>query len=208
MLMDRINNFISELTGYKSSCTVFNMYQVEIDGAEIRRNNLRLYLQKMKTLNPSVLLLGEAPGYKGARLTGVPFTSEVIIKNESFFDRKAGYQYVNSPDNLEWELSASIVWGKISALNDKPLLWNIFPFHPHQSDDILSNRTPSKKELLIGKAYLKMLLEIFDFKKIIALGRKSESQLRDMDIDYHYVRHPANGGKKQFELGIDKYLLK
>ncbi len=159
----------------------------------------------MKDLAPSVLLLGEAPGYKGARLTGVPFTSEVIIKNESFFD-KAGYQFVNSEDNLEWEHSARMVWGKISDFKDKPLLWNIFPFHTHRAGDLLSNRTPNKKELLIGKDYLEMLLEIFDIEKIIALGRKAESQLKAMGLAHNYVRHPANGGKKQFELGMDKYL--
>ena len=204
--MESIDKFISKLAEYRSNCAVTNMYKGEFEDAEIRQNNLRLYLQQMKELKPSILFLGEAPYYKGARLTGIPFTSEVIIKDELFFDNKDGSQYVNSSDNLDWELSASIVWGKISGLSDKPLLWNIFPFHPHQAEDILSNRTPSKKELLIGKEYLKMLLEIFDFKKIIVLGRKAESQLRDMELDYHYVRHPANGGKREFELGIDKYI--
>lgn len=204
--MESINALIRELAEYKSSCLVCNMYYMEANATEIRQNNLRLYLQQMKELKPSVLFLGEASSYKGTRLTGIPFTSEFIIKDESFFDDKTGYQYVNSSDNMEWELSARIVWGKISALNNKPLLWNIFPFHPHQPDDILSNRTPFKKELLMGNAYLRMLLEIFDIKKIIALGRKAESQLRDMELDYFYVRHPANGGKKEFELGIDEYI--
>ena len=51
-----------------------------------RRENLKLYLEKMKKLNPSFLLLGEAPGYKGCRLTGIPFSSEKILATNDFFN--------------------------------------------------------------------------------------------------------------------------
>jgi len=37
----------------------------------------------MSKINPSILFLGEAPGYKSCRLTGVPFLSErVLDKNK------------------------------------------------------------------------------------------------------------------------------
>jgi len=56
--------------------------------------------------------------------------------------------------------------------------------------------------LELGKKYLKQLLEFFDIKKVIALGRKPESQISDLDLNFVYVRHPANGGKIKFINGL------
>jgi hypothetical protein len=73
-MKDVINNFIEELASFKSSSNLFNQYSYELNANSIRRNNLFLYLQKMANLKPKMLLVGEASGYRGCRLTGVPFT--------------------------------------------------------------------------------------------------------------------------------------
>jgi len=85
---------------------------------------------------------------------------------------------------------------------NKPLIWNILPFHPHDT----SNRTPNEKELEMGKMYLNLLLNIFSIDKIIALGRKPESKLKGFGYHYSYIRHPANGGKNKFVKGLKKVL--
>lgn len=54
----------------------------------------------------------------------------------------------------------------------------------------------------IGSEYLTELLKIYQIDKIIALGRKPESKIKDFGYDYVYVRHPANGGKNKFVSGI------
>ena len=203
--IEKIEKFIQSLSKYAYSDNMTNLYRGNSIESQIRRKNLKLYLEKMIKLNPSLLLLGEAPGYKGCRLTGIPFSSEKVISNNVFF-KNQGFAFINGINELESEISATIVWNELMNYSDKPLIWNIFPFHPHNPNDTKTNRTPTQNELVLGKKYLKLLLEIFDIKKILALGRKSESQISDLGIEYAYVRHPANGGKKEFIKGLKREL--
>ncbi len=199
--MTQIDNFISRLSLVQKTDNTTNLYFGGSRESEIRRNNLKVYLNKMKLANPNFLILGEAPGYKGCRLSGIAFTSERVLSQNEFFKNEP-IQFINEKDKLESEISATIVWTEISKLNEQPLIWNIFPFHPHQVSDTKTNRTPTAKELEEGKRFLDDLLQIFDIKKIIALGRKPESQLEKIGLPFSYIRHPANGGKNDFVTGL------
>ena len=203
--MEQIDNFISRLSLIKKTSDTTNLYFGDSRESEIRRNNLKVYLTKMKSINPSFLILGEAPGYKGCRLSGVAFTSERVLAENTFF-KSEPFQFINDKKNLESEISATIVWNEISKLNAKPLIWNIFPFHPHPPGNTLKNRTPTDTELAEGKNFLDDLLKIYDIKKIIALGRKPESQLEKIGLPFSYVRHPSNGGKTDFVKGLNAEL--
>lgn len=196
-----IEQFITSLSKYKGTPELTNLYSGDSKESLIRKENLKEYLEKMNILKPSILFLGEAPGYKGCRLTGIPFSSERVLDSNDFF-KNQNFTCINNDNSLESEISATIVWNELANYSEKPLIWNIFPFHPHKTNDIKSNRTPTKDELKLGKEYLKQLLEIFEIKKIIALGRKPESQISDLDLDFVYVRHPANGGKEKFINGL------
>lgn len=199
--MDPITNFISELSLVRKSGDTTNLYSGDSRESKIRRNNLEVYLTIMKDLEPTVLLLGEAPGHKGCRLSGIPFTSERVLAENPFFRNKE-IQFINEPANLESEISATIVWGEISKLDIKPLIWNIFPFHPHSANDVKTNRTPTTAELEEGKEFLEKIVALFPIKKILALGRKPQSQLAEIGLPFSYIRHPANGGKAEFVKGI------
>ena len=201
-----IQQFITNLSKYKNSPKLTNLYHGESRDSSIRKKNLKLYLEKMSIINPPILFLGEAPGYKGCRLTGIPFSSERVLGNNDFF-KNQGFECINDIDSLEGEISATILWNELKNYPDKPLIWNIFPFHPHKLDDIKTNRTPTEEELVSGKEYLKQLLGMFDIKKIIALGRKPESQISDLNLNFAYVRHPANGGKSKFVDGLKKEMI-
>jgi uracil-DNA glycosylase len=155
----------------------------------------------MRILNPRFLILGEAPGYNGCRLTGIPFTSEMVLFENPFFKNEP-IQFISEKGNLKREISATIMWSELSEYIEKPLIWNIFPFHPHSKENAKTNRTPTKTELTEGKSFLTELLEIFNIQKIIAIGRKPESQLTNIGIACTYIRHPANGGKHQFVKGL------
>ena len=80
-----------------------------------------------------------------------------------------------------------------------------FPFHPHKQGEYESNRPPTKNELKIGQEYLKKLINIFNINNFIAVGRKAEVTLMDMNIIAPYVRHPSNGGAKNFKEGLINY---
>ena len=199
--MTKIDNFITRLSLVQKEENTTNLYFGNNRESEIRRNNLKVYLYKMKALNPKFLILGEAPGYKGCRLSGLAFTSERILAQNEFF-KNEDIQFINEMNKLEGEISATLVWNEISKLIYQPLIWNIFPFHPHSPNNTKTNRTPTKIELEEGKVFLDELIGIFNIKKILALGRKPESQIGTIGLPYCYIRHPANGGKNDFIKGL------
>lgn len=203
--MYTIDNFILDIESAnpESSTHCENLYSGNNQNGSIRKHNLKVYLEYMKSLDPKILLLGEAPGHKGCRLTGVPFTSEKILKNHPFFTNQS-FQFINQ--HPESEQSATIVWNTLSNFRNVPLIWNIFPFHPFDGNHCNTNRTPNKKELEYGKHFMIKLLQLFSIELIVAIGRKAESQVSDLNIKYKYVRHPANGGKNKFIQGITEIL--
>jgi uracil-DNA glycosylase len=163
----------------------------------------------MYKLKLKIMLVGEAPGYRGSRLTGVPFTSEHLLINNmeglDLFGMDKGYRLPYPKEKLFKEATATIIWNTLLKYDIKALSWNAFPFHPHKKDDEESNRTPLKKELLIGEKPLLQLIEIFEIEKVIAMGNKAEESLNKIGIDCYKVRHPAQGGKNEFVEGIKKF---
>ncbi len=160
----------------------------------------------MAEMKPRLLLVGEAPGYRGCRLTGVPFTREYILLNGleelGLFGESRGYRKTNESEKLCKESSASIVWQTLIVTPQMPLIWNAFPFHPFQLGNEQSNRKPSQGEIRIGQAFLKDLIQLFDIKIVVAVGNIAESTLTTMKITCKKVRHPAYGGKTMFINGI------
>lgn len=200
-----IDDFINKLsTYYRTFPNVENMYADTFRESAITKNNLRLYLKKMYELKPEYLIVGEAPGYKGCRWSGVPFTSERNIKENNFFGLKNGYK-IRNQDNPESESSATIVWNCLDKLNVKPLIWNAFPFHPHNEGETNSNRAPTSEELKVGKIILEELIEIFNIEQnhIIPVGRNAEKNLKGYKI-VTCLRHPSHGGKYEFIRGMER----
>ncbi len=109
------------------------------------------------------------------------------------------------PDGFS-EPTATIVWSTLLRLGLQPeqfVLWNAFPWHSfNPRRGMLSNRTPTKTEGCAGIPVLKAFLELFPCDEIVALGSVAASQLKELDIEMHYVRHPASGGAKLFRQEI------
>lgn len=205
----KLKNFIEELAMTKVTPNVYNQYSYEAEENEVRRHNLLVYLKQMYKLKPQIIMVGEAPGYRGCRLTGVPFTSEQLLMNNmpglKLFGRAAGYRLAVEKDKLWKEATATIIWETLLSYDITALAWNAFPFHPHQKDDEESNRAPLKQELIIGEKPLLQLLELFGVKKVIAVGGKAEQTLTKLNISCHKVRHPAQGGKNEFVEGMRRF---
>ncbi|MBD3232555.1 MAG: uracil-DNA glycosylase [candidate division Zixibacteria bacterium] len=201
-----INRLIRLLAKTDTGDYVFNQYSYENDDNAIRRYNLRLYLNDMLEISPKILLVGEAAGYQGCRMTGIPFTSEYVLlhrlKSINALKSSGGFRRTEELDNLSKEPSATIVWDTISNGEPLPLLWNAFPFHPFKEDNIWSNRTPRKGELNAGIEFTEYINSMFRFEIILAVGRKAESALETIGLKHRYIRHPAQGGKGQFRKGL------
>lgn len=203
--MNKIDGFISYLANCKTpNDNSLNIYAGNSKEAEIKRIFLRYYLDEMKKRNPTRIFIGEAPGNKGCFNTGVPFTDEFTISTNPFF---ADIKRTLPTDKLQKEKSASIMWERLStiSIDEYPLLWNIFPFHPSHVDSThllakeRKNRKPDIKECELGTEILKELVDCFDsVHHFYAVGRVAWYKLKKLHPDITYIRHPSYGGANIF----------
>jgi uracil-DNA glycosylase len=183
----------------------FNPYKEtdpELDvgyAVHIRRANLRNYLRSFP-LKPAILVVGEAPGWRGCRFSGVPFTSEAQLVSETLpFSGSA-----SSRRMLPYrEATATIFWETMQAYHPDFFAWNCIPLHPHRARDRLSNRTPSEYEIQKFLPLLSQLMNTLNPSLVIAVGKRSESALSDTGFHTVAVRHPSHGGAKEFRQGIE-----
>ena len=164
--------FVEELAGATIGAT-FNQYS----GSALRRERLADYLASRRSA--PFLLVGEAAGYRGARVSGIPFVSERQLGGEG-----------------PAEASATIVQSVLNDLGieNDVLLWNVVPTHPHRPGEPGSNRPPSRDEMREGMRFLELLIH---GRRTIAVGRVAHSVLGGM-----YVRHPSHGGGAAFRSGV------
>lgn len=174
-----------------------------------QRHNLQTYLQQMVELKPDTLLVGEAPGHNGCARTGVPFSSERLVREGVLGGRLFGEHngYRVSHRTAVHEQTAAAMWEVLAEVDRIPLLWNAYPFHPHRQGDTNSNRKPKASELKSGMEILREIIALFEIEKVVAVGNAAEEVLQKMGIDHTKVRHPSYGGKTAFSLGI-KGILK
>ena len=144
------------------------------------------------------MLVGEAPGYRGCALTGIPFTDEVQLKLPENAYALGDWERSGNIGHTV-ERSASAVWLALREYHIIPLMWNAFPFHPYQEGKKSSNRTPTQSELKEGLQYLEALRSIFAIEnsRVFALGKKAKEML-GLTGNSQYIRHPANDFKREF----------
>jgi uracil-DNA glycosylase len=146
--------------------------------SELRRGRLRDHLAARAAA--PLVLVGEAPGYRGARVSGVPFTSERQLTGSG-----------------PAEATATIVHRVLDELGiaDDVLLWNVVPTHPGTAS---SNRPPTPAEVAAAAPFLE---EVVRGRRSIAVGRLAASVL-----GAPYVRHPSRGGAAGFADGLRRTL--
>jgi uracil-DNA glycosylase len=142
------------------------------------RERLTAYLEARS--HAPFLLLGEAPGYRGARISGVPFTSERQLTGSG-----------------PAEATATVVHRILAelGLGESVLLWNVVPTHPGTAS---SNRRPTNVEIEAGLPFARQLAE---GRRVVAVGRLAQAAL-----DGLYVRHPSHGGTRAFREGLIELL--
>jgi uracil-DNA glycosylase len=168
------------------------------------RHNLQAYLELMVQQQPTLLLIGEAPGYRGCRLTGIPFVSPHILAGlgRRLQQTAQPFRPAGEWPHIQREASATIIWRTVGNWQPLPLLWNVFPFHPHRPDMPQSNRTPTAGELAVGRPFLTKLCQLFPQTKLVAVGQKAAAQLAKIEVAHTAVRHPSHGGAKQFQAAL------
>jgi len=146
--------------------------------SELRRGRLHEHLVQRE--HAELLLVGEAAGYRGARISGVPFTSERQLTGSG-----------------PAEATATIVHRVLRELGieNDVLLWNVVPTHPGTAT---SNRLPTRAEVRAARPFLD---ELARGRHVVAVGRLAADVL-----DAPYVRHPSHGGARAFADGLRRTL--
>jgi uracil-DNA glycosylase len=134
------------------------------------RRRLSAYLDARR--DARYLLVGEAAGYRGARVSGLPFTSERQLTGSG-----------------PAEATATIVRAALRdlELEEATLCWNVVPTHPGTAS---SNRRPTRAEIVAGVPFLEHLAR---GRLVLAVGRVAE-----VVTGAPYVRHPSHGGGAAF----------
>lgn len=175
-------------------------------GNAIRRANLRLALELALAAGPALLLVGEAPGYNGARRTGVPFTSERLllagVDPPGLFGAARGFALATDDGLVSAEPTATIVYREVQALGLFAVGWNAYPFHPHQPGNPRSNRPPRAAEFRQGLPFLARVRALFPAVPVAAMGNVAARALTALDIPHVKLRHPAQGGARIFAAGL------
>jgi uracil-DNA glycosylase len=174
----RSEDFVRVLAEARIGAT-WNFYR-DGTGASERRARLCAYLQRCRSAR--LLLVGEAPGYRGARVSGIPFTSERQLSG-----RPPG------------ESTATIVHRVLEELGlaEDVLLWNVVPTHPHLPGRPETNRAPTLVEVEAGMTFVR---ELARGRAVLAVGRVAHRA-----VGGPYVRHPSHGGAAGFRAALVDY---
>ncbi len=146
------------------------------------------------------VLIGEAAGYQGCKVSGVPFTSERLILEGVIPRIEVPPGRLSSRPRPWSEPSATTVWKTLHRLGiaSRTVLWNAYPWHPHKPGVLHSNRTPSRMERQAGVSVAHGLLRLFPGARVFAVGRNAESSLAELGIPAPCLRHPSMGGATTF----------
>jgi uracil-DNA glycosylase len=202
-----IGGFIDHLRGLPPLPDVANPWSCHVEGIDAegaaarRRAHLAAFLAARA--GARLVLVAEAPGYQGARFSGVPMTSERMLPQvlpdgrrtslpdacRNAAERSAGFA----------EPTATVVWQALAeaGLARATVLWNAFPLHPHLAGRPLSNRRPTGAELDAMAGVLPYLLGLFPGARVVAVGTVARDRLAAMGVQAVAVRHPANGGVRR-----------
>ncbi|OAE02969.1 hypothetical protein A6A22_17245 [Arthrobacter sp. OY3WO11] len=205
-----MSSFVERLAAVPSDDGRNNFLDHSIAANAQRRHNLELYLSEMLDRSPKVLLLGEAPGFRGMRITGVPFTNRTMFQGPAnsfgLFGPGKGYALPAEAEGVAAEPTATVMWEVLAELDFLPLLWSACPWHTHVPGKPQSNRTPRITEARLGTPFWQWLVELLGIEAVVAVGNIAHRSLLSSGVDAPKVRHPAHGGRSGFKQGLAELL--
>ncbi len=105
------------------------------------------------------------------------------------------------------ERSAGVIWKAIGSISQSVFLWNVFPLHPHQPNNSLTNRAHNRIERRWGLDMLRQLIEWFEPAVAVAIGKDANAAIDQMRLPIPKVAvcHPSYGGQSRFNAQIGAY---
>ena len=195
--------FVSELSAlsfentfnpYASRCLVHDKFDAPLK----RANALIGMLTAAVHCELDSIWIGRDLGYRGGRRTGLALTDDLHIAAHA--DRWG--VAVERPTNGQpvAERTAAVIWSVLREIKVPIFLWNVFPLHPHESDDPFSNRAHNSRERSAGEDFLSALIVLLRPRRIVAIGNDAAKSLSRVAVgkELVQVRHPSYGGKTEF----------
>jgi hypothetical protein len=199
-------NFIHALSNLHFEAT-FNPYS-EIcplhdlpNAPHIRRSNLELVLNAAIASGVDSMWIARDLGFRGGRRTGLALTDEIHLADHAkLFNIPSLSRSTEEP--VVAERTAAVIWNVLKIIDRPIFLWNVFPLHPHEFGNPMSNRCHNHQERKIGLPLLLWLIEILQPKKVIAIGKDAYSALNNLSVKSVPIRHPSYGGQSDFYKGV------
>ncbi|WP_445156016.1 uracil-DNA glycosylase [Arthrobacter sp. Hor0625] len=208
MISSSIVDFVDRLASVQTGPGCTNFFDHSVPTNALRRQNLALYLQEVRERSPKILLLGEAPGFRGMRITGVPFTNRTILEGPpnafGLFGPGKGYVLPPEAAGIAAEPTATVMWEVLAEVGVLPLLWSACPWHTHVPGKPLSNRTPTAADAALGTPFWQALAAEFGIETVVAVGNVADRSLRRNGVSAVKIRHPAHGGRSGFKRGLEE----
>lgn len=204
-----VAGFINELQAF-SSADVFNPYSDvcpeidQADAAATRTANLRNLIEAVHLSGVDTIWVARDLGYRGGRRTGVPLTDEVHLNTVERLFCTGALERATQGDVVA-ERTAAVVWKLLSTIRQPVMLWNVFPFHPHEEAKPMSNRCHTAKERELTLPFLWYLIELLKPKQLVAIGRNAQAALEHAPIPVINVRHPSYGGQREFNEALSRF---
>lgn len=163
-----------------------------------RAKMLLAILEAAVEVEIDAIWIGRDLGYRGGRRTGLALTDDVHMEVHAArwglsVERPTKGQAVA-------ERTAAVIWGVLSQIEAPVFLWNVFPLHPHESDDPFTNRSHNSHERRAGEELLGQLIRLLKPRRLVAIGNDAAYAAQRLieARDVIQVRHPSYGGQTQF----------
>lgn len=173
------------------------------DAAACRRQNLELSLSTAVDLKVRTIWIARDLGYRGGRRTGLALTDEMHLGAFSALFRGMPVEKATKGPAVG-ERTANVIWRLLTRIDEPVFLWNVFPLHPHEPDDPMSNRCHTAKEREACGQFFHAIIDLLQPEKVVAIGGDAHRAVESLGISSVQVRHPSYGGQGIFVRQIEK----
>lgn len=182
---------------YSDICPEFDLPDAHLH----RQKNLISVLECVLDYRTKTLWVARDLGYRGGRRTGLALTDEANLdKLNQIFNGVSVEKVTSGP--IVKERTASVIWNMVEDIGEPVLMWNVFPFHPHEPGKRLSNRSHTRKERELSRPIFDALMKMIAPEQLVSIGQEARKLLGNVDVPVSSVRHPSYGGQREFEDGI------
>lgn len=179
---------------YADRCIAYD----HMEAPQRRSSLLSALIYEAQSSEIDAIWLGRDLGYRGGRRTGLALTDDVHLQRhasrwEVVVERATFGNHVA-------ERTASVIWSVLDRIPAPVFLWNVFPLHPHESENSLTNRPHNAKERSAGEDVLKELIGLLKPRRIVAVGNDATVVALRLARGFpvQKVRHPSYGGQSEF----------